>query len=149
MNFLDHIFDRSDLESRVVELESRIDDLESRSVDSAAFQHHVVRELETMPSERVEYTVVEVDRPATVWALVDLSEARQGDRFVIRSYVGLSDGDYALHEEYVLDHEQDRPVAQISGRFAPRTRITVAQTRGLSKSVEVEGFARYEEVDGA
>lgn len=92
-----------------------------------------------------EYTVFECERPATMWFLVDLSEARAGDLFQIKLYVRLSGGEFLLHDHYELEGQRSEPIATLSSRFAPSCRLTVAQTRGMGdKEVRYEVFGRYE-----
>ena len=108
------------------------------------FDVHVKDVLVPKVGPKEEYIVYESTRPATLWFLVDLSSAREGDLFKIRLYIRLSDGEFLLHDHYELENQRREPIATLSSRFAPACRLTVTQSRGLSKEVGYEVFGRYE-----
>jgi len=111
---------------------------------SKGFDIHVKDVLVPKVGPKEEYIVYESTRPATMWFLVDLSSAREGDLFEIRLYIRLSDGEFLLHDHYELENQRQEPIATLSSRFAPACRLTVTQSRGLSKEVGYEVFGRYE-----
>ena len=111
---------------------------------SKGFDIHVKDILRPKVDPKEEYIVYESERPATLWFLVDLSSAREGDLFEIRLYIRLSDGEFLLHDHYKLENQRPEPIATLSSRFAPACRLTVTQSRGLSKEVGYEVFGRYE-----
>lgn len=109
------------------------------------FDIHVKDTLRPKVGPKEEYIVYESTRPATLWFLIDLSAAREGDLFEIKLYIRLSDGDFLLHDHYELENQRREPVATLSARFAPACRLTITQVRGLSnKEVGYEVFGRYE-----
>jgi len=111
---------------------------------SRGFDIHVKDTLVPKVGPKEEYTVYESSKPATLWFLVDLSSAREGDLFEIRLYIRLSGGEFYLHDHYELENQRKEPIATLSSRFAPACRLTITQTRGLSKDVGYEIFGRYE-----
>ena len=108
------------------------------------FDIHVKDSLRPKVGPKEEYTVYESTRPATLWFLVDLSSAREGDFFEVKLYIKLSGGEFYLHAHHELEGQIQFPMATLSAQFAPACRLTITQSRGLSKSVKYEVFGRYE-----
>ena len=127
-------------------LDSLLPALNERVVStlSRGFDIHVKDFLRPKVGPKEEYTVYESTRPATLWFLIDLSNAREGDLFEIKLYIRLSGGEFYLHDHYELEHQRQEPIATLSARFAPSCRLTITQSRGLSKDIEYEVFGRYE-----
>ena len=111
---------------------------------SRGFDIHVKELLRPKIGPKEEYTVYESTRPATLWFLVDLSNARDGDKIDIRLYKRLSGGEFLLHDHYEVEGQSITPIATLSATFAPACRLTITQSRGLSKDIEYEVFGRYE-----
>ena len=113
------------------------------------FDEHHVFAVQTKPGDD-EYTLLELDRPGQLWVFLDLSNARQGDEFIVRLYVKLASPDckLRLHESYTLQDQLAEPVVSLLDRFVPACRLTVTQSRGLSKKVSVESFVRYSSPGG-
>lgn len=114
------------------------------SIISRGFDIHVKDFLRPKVGPKEEYIVYESTRPATLWFLIDLSSAREGDLFEIKLYIKLSGGEFYLHDHYKLENQRKEPIATLSARFAPACRLTITQSRGLSKDVGYEVFGRYE-----
>jgi len=112
---------------------------------SRGFDIHVRDTLVPKVGEKEEYVVYESERPSTLWFLIDLSNAREGDLFEIKLYIRLSNGDFLLHDHYELENQRKEPVATLSSRFSPGCRFTITQVRGLSKEIGFEVYGRYEE----
>jgi len=112
---------------------------------SKGFDIHERDTLKPKVGPKEEYTVYESERPATLWFLIDLSQIRAGDLVEIRRYIRLSNsGEFLLHDHYELDGERKEPAATLSSLFAPACRLTIAQSRGLSKEIGYEVFGKYE-----
>ena len=109
------------------------------------FDEHHLCAVQPEVDEKIEYPVFECLRPVTAWVFVDLSNAREGDEFAIKSYVRVGNGDFKLHGVYILEHQQAYPIATLTSLFAPAYRLTLAQQRGISKKITVQIFARYED----
>ena len=127
-------------------LDSLLPALNERVVStlSRGFDIHVKDFLRPKVGPKEEYTVYESTRPATLWFLIDLSNAREGDLFEIKLYIKLSGGEFYLHDHYELEDQREQPIATLSARFTPACRLTITQSRGLSKDVKYEVFGRYE-----
>lgn len=109
------------------------------------FDIHVRDTLRPKVGPKEEYIVYESTRPATLWFLIDLSGAREGDLFIIRLYIRLSNGEFLLRDEWEQENQRPMPLATLSGQFAPAARLTITQVRGLgNKEVRYEVFGRYE-----
>lgn len=113
------------------------------------FDEHHTFAVQTKPGDD-EYTLLELDRPGQLWAFLDLSNARQGDEFVVCLYVrlGSPESKFQLHERYELQDQLAEPIVSLLDRFAPACRLTISQSRGLSKKVSVESFVRYSSPGG-
>jgi len=111
---------------------------------SKGFDIHIRDTLRPKVGPKEEYIVYESTRPATLWFLIDLSNARIGDKFDIRLYMKLSNGEFLLHDHHELENQREEPIATLSARFAPACRLTITQMRGISKEVGYEVFGRYE-----
>ncbi len=111
---------------------------------SRGFDIHVKDMLRPKIGPKEEYTVFESTHPATLWFLIDLSAAREGDLFDVKLYIKLSGGEFYLHAHHELENQMQFPMATLSAQFAPACRLTVTQSRGLSKDVRYEVFGRYE-----
>ena len=108
------------------------------------FDVHIQDILRPKVGPKEEYVVYESTRPATFWFLVDLSSARDGDLFIIRLYIRLSNGEFLLHDEHELDGALALPIVTLSSSFAPTCRFTITQARGSSREVRHEVFGKYE-----
>lgn len=112
---------------------------------SKGFDVHVQDVLRPKVGPKEEYVVYESTRPATLWFLIDLSDAREGDLFVIRLYIRLSSGEFLLRDEWEQENQRPMPLVTLSGQFAPAARLTITQVRGIgNKEVKYEVFGRYE-----
>jgi hypothetical protein len=111
---------------------------------SKYFDVRIVNTVVPQVGNQYKYNVYECDKLATHWFFIDLSEARQGDRFEMYLYFQVA-GEFRLHEFHAVEDELVQPIVTLPGRFAPGIRLELVQTRGLSKPVRVEILGRYEE----
>lgn len=110
-------------------------------------EHHLFDLQPIVDNGKTEYTVFECLRPATFWGFIDLSKARQGDMFSLKLLMKVGKGDFHLHESYELEHQRPEPIVTLTARFAPASKLLLAQVRGITKPVTVEIFARYEDAN--
>lgn len=108
-------------------------------------EHHLFDLQPIVDNGKTEYTIFECLRPATFWGFVDLSKARQGDLFSLKLLMKVGKGDFHLHESYELEHQRQEPIITLTARFAPASKLLLAQVRGITKPVTIEIFARYED----
>ena len=108
------------------------------------FDIHVRDVLRPKVGPKEEYIIYESTMPATLWFLLDLADAREGDKFDIKLYIRLSGGDFLLRDRWELEDQREMPMVTLSSQFAPACRLVIAQVRGLSKEVRYEVFGRYE-----
>ena len=141
--FHEYLF-QSEVHERLID--ALMPSLNEKIVDtiSRGFDIHVKDFLRPKVGPKEEYIVYESTRPATLWFLIDLSSAREGDLFEIRHYVKLSGGEFYLHAHHELEGQMLFPMATLSMQFAPACRLTITQSRGLSKDVKYEVFGKYE-----
>lgn len=88
------------------------------------------------------YEIFKVRRPTYVWGYLDLSEARPGDVFQIRTFVKIG-GVWRAHEEYELVGQQKVPMISMSSRFAPAYRVEFEQVRGIGKEIVYEWYGKH------
>lgn len=108
------------------------------------FDVRIVKTVVPQTGNQYKYNVYECERLATHWFFIDLSEARQGDRFEMRLYFQIA-GEFRLHEFHAVEDMLVQPIVTLPGRFAPGVRLELTQTRGISKPVRVEILGRYGE----
>lgn len=114
------------------------------TVDPTAFDEHHWATV-TPQVGGMEYPLLKVGRPATFWLLVDLSNARSGDDFVVRHFVSLTGRKRAMYEKFAVPGEQECPTISLAARFSPASEVTVAQLHGASREIAYEVFVRYED----
>ena len=108
------------------------------------FDIHIMDVLRPKVGPKEEYVIYESTHPATLWFLLDLADAREGDKFDIKLYVRQSNGDFLLRDHWELEDQREMPMVTLSSQFAPACRLVVAQVRGLSKEIRYEVFGRCE-----
>jgi hypothetical protein len=122
------------------------------------FDIHVLDVLRPKVGLKEKYVLYESTKPATLWFLIDLSDAREGDKFYIDLHIRLSNGDFLPRDHWEIERQQRRrgdqvaaggfgesPMVTLSEQFAPACRLTLSQVNGASREVRYEVFGRYEE----
>lgn len=125
---------------------------------SRGFDIHVLDVIRPKVGLKEEYILYESTKPATLWFLIDLSDAREGDKFYIDLHIRLSNGDFMLRDHWEIEKQQrqrgdqvaaggfgESPMVTLSEQFAPACRLTLSQVNGASREVRYEVFGRYED----
>ena len=133
--------DRQVLERIIVAVEPRLWQLAEHK--KGFDEHHQLMVVPTPGKDP--YTVFQVDRPATTWAFLDFTNSHAGDQYRVELLVAIGNAPFKRYESYIVEDQPTDPIATITGRFAPALRLTLAQTRGISREIPVEIFTRYED----
>jgi len=88
---------------------------------SRSFDVRIVNTVVPQVGSQYRYNVYECDRLSTHWFFIDLSTARQGDRFEMFLYFQAG-GEFRLHEFHAVENELVQPIVTLPGRFAPGIR---------------------------
>lgn len=81
------------------------------------------------------YTIFTSHSLRVVHGMIDMSDARDGDNFVIRLVIRMNDK-YVVSDAWTITGEQSQPLFVINGRLmTPDSRVEISQTTGLSKRI--------------